>query len=267
MAAVTLGIGGQSGRAMSTELRLGSDTQLAPTEEWGPACATCTCRPDRRQLRGVTRGRKHNYHDIHRKLPPGYVYRPGPQSNHAEFSWGALALPQLEQGALQDGLYWNVPIFDPVNTTARETHLTVFICPSDPVSHDGFVKMGIERYAMASYAANFGPPDLHATQEKRDGVFSRNSATKFAKLTDGLSNTLCIGERVNGPFRNGASHGNHFEYETTWAGVVREIADPTDTWSCSKRATRRTIRQVTTVTSLHPMLGTPMSFFATGRFV
>lgn len=27
---------------------------------------------------------------------------------------------------------------------------------------------------------------------------------------------------------NGGVHGNHFEYETTWVGAVREITDPTD---------------------------------------
>jgi prepilin-type N-terminal cleavage/methylation domain-containing protein/prepilin-type processing-associated H-X9-DG protein len=197
---------------------------LPAVQQARAAARRISCENNLKQL-GVA---LHNYHDIHRKLPPGYLYRPGPQGNHAGFSWGALALPQLEQGAVQDGLDWNVPIFDSVNTTARETHLTVFLCPSDPVSHDGFVEMGTERYAMASYAASFGPPDLDATQEKRDGVFSRNSATKFADITDGLSNTLCVGERVNGPFRNGASHGNHFEYETTWAAAVRDVNDPTD---------------------------------------
>jgi hypothetical protein len=88
--------------------------------------------------------------------------------------------------------------------------------------------MGVERYAMASYVGNFGPPDLDDTQEKRDGVFSRNSATRLGDITDGLSNTLAVGERQNGAFRNGAAHGNHFEYETTWSGAVREITDPTD---------------------------------------
>jgi prepilin-type processing-associated H-X9-DG protein len=88
--------------------------------------------------------------------------------------------------------------------------------------------MGSERFAMASYVANFGPPDLDETQEKRDGVFSRNSNTKLKQVTDGLSKTLMMGERNNGPLRNGASHGNHFEYETTWAAAVRDFDHPTD---------------------------------------
>ena len=53
--------------------------------------------------------------------------------------------------------------------------------------------MGTERYAMACYVANFGPPDLDADQEQRDGVFSRNSRTRLADITDGLSKTLMLG--------------------------------------------------------------------------
>ena len=37
-----------------------------------------------------------------------------------------------------------------------------------------------------------------------------------------------IGERQNGPFRSSGVHGVHFEYETTWAGAVRDIDDNED---------------------------------------
>ena len=93
---------------------------------------------------------------------------------------------------------------------------------------DSYVEMGREQYAMASYVASFGPPDLDATQEKRDGMFSRNGGTRFAEVLDGHSNTLACGERQNGPFRKGDVHGPHFSYETTWIGAVRAVTNPTD---------------------------------------
>ena len=172
----------------------------------------------------------HNYHDAHQTFPPGYVYKPGLQGNAAGAGWGAMLLPFLEQPAVYGQLNFSEPVYSPVNATARMIHLPVFLCPSDTVSETGFVEMGsaAERYAMASYVASFGPPDLDDTQEKRSGLFSRNSKTRLADITDGTSSTLMLGERENGPFRRTGTHGVHFSYETTWFSAVREIDDPTD---------------------------------------
>lgn len=169
-----------------------------------------------------------NYESAHRRLPPGYVHKLGPQGNHSGFGWGALVLPFVEQGALHRSIQFSNPIFDPSNQVARETSLHLFLCPEDSVSKDNYVMMGSERYAMASYVASFGPPDLDETQEKREGLFCRNYATRLAEAIDGLSNTLCCGERQNGPFRRSGVHGPHFSYETTWIGAVREIEDSSD---------------------------------------
>jgi prepilin-type N-terminal cleavage/methylation domain-containing protein len=172
----------------------------------------------------------HNYHDAHRALPPGYLYRRHPQGNAAGFGWGCMILPLLEQPGVYQEFDWNVALHAAANQLPRERHLAAFLCPSDPVSDGGFVLMGPapERYAMASYVACFGPPDLDQNQQQRWGLFSRNSRTRFADVTDGLSQTLMVGERVNGPFRSGRQIGNHFEYDTTWAGAVRDAADPGD---------------------------------------
>lgn len=59
-------------------------------------------------------------------------------------------------------------------------------------------------------------------------MFSRNSRTRFADVTDGLSQTLMIGERENGPFRRAGSHGVHFLYETTWARSIRDWNESDD---------------------------------------
>lgn len=172
----------------------------------------------------------HNYHDTHRVFPPGYLYKPDPQGNGMGFGWGAMVQPFLEQTPLHKRFDWNVPIWNPADQAAREIQLPVFLCPSDPVSEGAFVEMGLtpERYAMGCYVACFGPPDLDADQEQRDGMFSRNSRTTAGDVTDGLSNTLAVGERQNGPFRQAGVHGMHFSYETTWMAAVREWDDPTD---------------------------------------
>ncbi|MFM9057796.1 MAG: DUF1559 domain-containing protein [Planctomycetaceae bacterium] len=170
----------------------------------------------------------HNFETASRHLPPGYRHAPAPEGNRLGFSWGALVLPYLEEVALFADLRFDRPVHDPVNAAPRERHIAAFLCPSDPVSPGGFVEMGDERYAMGCYVGNFGPPDLDDTQEQRDGVFSRNSRTRLAEIADGLSRTLMLGERQNGPFRRAGVHGVHFAYETAWVGAVRDADDPTD---------------------------------------
>jgi prepilin-type N-terminal cleavage/methylation domain-containing protein len=172
----------------------------------------------------------HNYADIYSLLPSGYVYKPSPPGNASGFGWAAMILPQVDQAILFGQFNWDEPLWSGPNTAPRMKHLQAYLCPSDPVSGGSFVEMGVptEQYAMGCYVGSFGPPDLDDTQEARWGMFSRNSSTRLGAVTDGLSGTLMVGERVNGPFRLAGAHGVHFNYETTWSGAVREWTDPTD---------------------------------------
>jgi prepilin-type N-terminal cleavage/methylation domain-containing protein/prepilin-type processing-associated H-X9-DG protein len=183
----------------------------------------------------------HAYESALGTLPPGYEFAPGPAGNILGYSWSARLLPYIEQRALYGRFDFSKPIYDEVNAPAREVHLQLLLCPTDDVSPPGFVEMGDERYAMACYVANFGTPDLDEDQAQEFGdanplgpfdgpwgPFYRNSETTLRQVTDGLSQTLMLGERQNGPFRLAGSHGPHFAYETTWAGAVRDIDDPSD---------------------------------------
>ena len=186
----------------------------------------------------------HNYETTHRILPPGYIHKYGLASsgaqaaNHAGLAWGAMLLPQLEQSNLYFQLDSTIPIWDPQNLAARETHLNVFLCPTDPFSADEFVIRNassnpIEQYAAASYAANWGPAsptiNLDDTPERSQGVFFRNSKMRVASIVDGLSNTFAIGERTNGPIpTSGPSTGGHSVFETAWTAAVRDVDDLPD---------------------------------------
>jgi prepilin-type N-terminal cleavage/methylation domain-containing protein len=190
-----------------------------------------SCRNNLRQL-GVG---MHNYETSFRRLPSGYSYAKGSQGNALGFSWTTMLLPFIEESSKYERINFKLPIYDSVNAPVRELHIQTLLCPTDDVSPSGFVMMGDERYAMACYVANFGTPDLDEDQEQELsdtgrpwGPFYRNSRTKLKEITDGLSSTLMVGERQNGPFRTVGSHGVHFEYETTWAGAVRDIDENTD---------------------------------------
>ena len=185
----------------------------------------------------------HNYESTHRVLPPGYIHKFGPrgtaerEANHAGLAWGAMLLPQLEQTALFKQFDASIPIWDVENLEPREQHLAVFLCPSDPYSSQTFVvrddsSTPIERYAAASYAANWGPStdsvNLDDTPRRSKGVFFRNSDIRVRDIRDGLSNTLALGERTNGPIPGGAGDGGHAVFETAWSAAVREITDYPD---------------------------------------
>ena len=182
------------------------------------------CKNNLRQL-GIA---MQNYESAQGTLPPGYRYMPGPEGNALGHAWGAHLLPYVEEMTAFAWASFDRPVYHEDIQPLRELQINLFLCPSDYVSPGNFITMGTERFAMGCYVANFGPPDLDAEQESRLGVFSRNSQTKLSQITDGLSHTLMIGERQNGPFRSGIELNNHFEYETTWFAAVRDIDDPTD---------------------------------------
>ena len=202
----------------------------------------------------------HNYESSFGHLPAGCEYDPDPSTgaNQSGHGWGARILPFIEEQAVYDQLDFTLPVFHPDNQIARETHLEVFLCPTDDISPTGYIEMGPERWAMGCYVANYGSGtesrfqpgepsayeehfgvsvaslpaserfDLDDYPDNSNGVFARGSRLELRKITDGLSKTLMIGERQNGPFRAGVQIGNHFEYETTWAASVRDISELDD---------------------------------------
>ena len=186
----------------------------------------------------------HNYESAYKVFPSGYLHKPGPPgtslepANHMGLAWGAALLPQLEQGGLYDEIDFELPIWDDANLQPRETSLPVFLCPSDTYSAEWFVIRDdstdpIEKYACASYAANWGPAsaavNLDDTPEESEGVFYRNSRTKMRDIEDGLSNTLAFGERHNGPISlDSTTAGGHAEFENVWISAVRDVDDLPD---------------------------------------
>ncbi|GBD35020.1 hypothetical protein HRbin36_00124 [bacterium HR36] len=170
----------------------------------------------------------HHFHNDYGRFPPGYLYAFSPQGNALGHGWAAHLLPYIEQDALHRQINWQAPIWDNSNTAARMQHLRIYLCPTDGRSANQYVEMGSEQYAMACYVASFGPGDMDDNPEDDRGVFFRNSQTRMADILDGTSNTLFVGERINGPFLSPHSHGVHVYYETTWIGAVREITDPED---------------------------------------
>ena len=160
----------------------------------------------------------HNYEGAHKALPPGYVTIPSdpamgpvdPQFNDAGPGWGWLTflLPYVEQDNLYRSLNRKLPCYHPANSAAVGTLVKTFRCPSDfgggnPAFGDTVNVLDINDKTLAvfgrsNYVASVGSTTLWCSWPVTlvpNGAMYRNSKTRLADVTDGLSNTVFVGER------------------------------------------------------------------------
>ena len=171
----------------------------------------------------------HGYHDTHNVFPPSYAIQPGggglngtPDALTRDagpgWAWGALLLSHMEQAALCESIDFTRPCWDPLNATAAATQLSAYLCPSATGAEKTFLVSGdgpSATFARSCYVANAGQnepwiisPPVDNYQGIADGPLYRNSRTRVADITDGLSSTVFIGEH------------HPVLSDKTWVGVV-----------------------------------------------
>jgi prepilin-type N-terminal cleavage/methylation domain-containing protein/prepilin-type processing-associated H-X9-DG protein len=147
----------------------------------------------------------HSYHDTRNGLPPGYTatgaYPDGANDTTPGWGWAAYLLPYVEQGNLYQSINFAQPVERGVNAGAVQTMLPLFLCPSDPTPAGAFAVpdafgQPVARMAPSSYAACIGGDESATDGPTGLGVFYRNSQTRFVEITDGLSETILIGEKA-----------------------------------------------------------------------
>ncbi len=143
----------------------------------------------------------HNYHDMHRTFPPGYVSAVGPagQDLGPGWGWAAMLMPFIEQRVIWREIPFEHPCHSAPTLTVTTQRIETFLCPSDwrPTLGSGYV-------------ANFGLSSSSQRPDQGEGVFFRNSRIRLRDIDDGPM-TFLVGERsgVNG----GAD----------WAGIFSEL--------------------------------------------
>jgi prepilin-type processing-associated H-X9-DG protein len=152
----------------------------------------------------------HNYHDALGVLPPGYLaasqFTNGETDTSPGWSWASMIMAQIDQSPLFSAINFSLPVPHLANSTATQTRLAVLLCPSDPLPGppfpitDGFGNT-LMLAAPSSYAANTGSDAADVALGLNNdglgnGLFYRNSATRFAAITDGTSQTVMVQERA-----------------------------------------------------------------------
>jgi prepilin-type N-terminal cleavage/methylation domain-containing protein/prepilin-type processing-associated H-X9-DG protein len=156
----------------------------------------------------------HNYHDRMKHFPPGY--QTNVAANNADlgpgWGWAAFLLDDLEQGNLKKQIRFDLQISDPANAQVRISVIPIYICPSEALSGPYSVVDAngnpMCNVARSSYVAMNGVLGVSSDAFDNNGAFLRNRTFRVADITDGMSNTLFIGERCT-------SMSN-----PTWTGAV-----------------------------------------------
>ena len=145
----------------------------------------------------------HAYGSVQVSFPSGFKTAPGAISGG--WGWQALVLPQIEQENAYNAVGVATQVFDtlvmpsgtPTPTLPMQTVLKTFICPSDPSSSINDQKFN---FPKSNYRGSCGTNVIAGAAYNADadlgGVFFQNSHIRPTDITDGTSNTLCVGECV-----------------------------------------------------------------------
>jgi prepilin-type processing-associated H-X9-DG protein/prepilin-type N-terminal cleavage/methylation domain-containing protein len=174
------------------------------------------------------------YHSVHRMFPASQLSSGGNWTSNG-MSEHSFLLPHLEQQPLFSSInmaFANVESADfPIraNHTARSTAVELFVCPSD--SSD---------LGRNSYRFNRGRFGIVPWDSPYDGPFSFRAQPSDRTVTDGLTNTAFVSERLTGSFSPGGAHWpRDVKYPpSSWSVVMRSdaqfipfcVAEQPDAW-------------------------------------
>ncbi|QDU62463.1 hypothetical protein Pan216_33300 [Planctomycetes bacterium Pan216] len=159
----------------------------------------------------------HNYNDAYGMLPRFHYHAQGTGGSswhgHSAF---VVILSYLDQQQIYDD--WNFNI-DYLDTTAPgvqehlEKRIASFLCPSDRRYQGGSPG---NNYAVAGGSAE----DFYFNNANANGMFQRNSETRFADVTDGLSKTIMASEFLVGDNNtSGQSDSDIRRVQSSWTGA------------------------------------------------
>ena len=176
----------------------------------------------------------HNYHDMANTLPPGWI-------STNRWGWNTMLLPGLDQAPLYNSIssvtvtpavgfgvvMTNFPA--PATNALLQSQIPALKCPSDTGGNIVTYGAGtVTTFGRSNYPAvatsgmvTVGGvvTGLTGLSTTNNGSFYQNSRRNFSTFTDGLSNSVVVGERQSPGTRSGLAVGG----DTMWPGVGDEV--------------------------------------------
>lgn len=150
----------------------------------------------------------HNYHDTYRMFPANRGGRNNPSNRGGDFSGFLYLLPFIDQVNLYNQIESQPGQgINPYDTAFLpwQTQIDMYLCPSDPVDRTAMVR----NVSLRCYHFCVGTTMDNGTNNNYDGFtngmfgFSQKMGhKKTSDVTDGLSNTLAVSEKVLGNTQN-----------------------------------------------------------------
>lgn len=133
----------------------------------------------------------HNYEFSHRAFPAGVLNDTGPiltQESGYHMSWIVQLLPYIEEQNAFRAVDFRVGVYAPANAPVRAHYMSLLLCPSTWFDSN-------EAAAPSNYAGVHHHLEAPIDADNR-GVFFLNRFLRHEEISDGLSYTLFIGEKL-----------------------------------------------------------------------
>jgi type II secretory pathway pseudopilin PulG len=134
-----------------------------------------------------------NYEMSFRVYPPGTINDTGPIQNLPQGyhqNWISQLLPFFEEQNIYNHIDFKVGVYDDKNLAVRESPIAILACPSSG-------ERG-EDIWLTTYAGCHNDEEAPIDKDNH-GIFFLNSAIRPLDVTDGVSHTLFISEKVMDP--------------------------------------------------------------------